>query len=244
MARQECPAYDTQSQRTRTMWNLPAPPGFRGIDSFSPVTTRHRHLPHWLQDGATYAVTFRQADALRRSRIEELRRVRQDWETRNPEPRDDSAWEEYAREFTRRVDAWLDEGAGSCLFRERSAVEVLAAALTKFHGQRYHTGAYAIMPNHVHLVIRPFLGEDLGMLLKGMKGSVAREIQRRTGATGDTLWQEESYDRIIRDEEHLARVIVYLGANPEKAGIGAEKDWRCWIAEDWAAAGWGFDLGK
>jgi len=97
------------------------------------------------------------------------------------------------------------------------------------------------MPNHAHLVIRPFAGEDLGLLLQGIKGAVARKIQRRAGATGETLWQEESYDRIIRDEEHLARVIAYTGANPEKAGLGHERDWRCWIATDWAAAGWGFE---
>ena len=223
------------------MWNLPGPEGFRGFDPSLPVTIRHRHLPHWRQDGATYAVTFRQADALPQSRIDELRRLRQDWEARHPEPREDAAWEEYAREFTRRVDAWLDEGAGSCVFRERDAVEILAAALTKFHGSRYHSGAYAIMPNHAHLVIRPFAGEELGQLLQGIKGAVAREIQRRAGTTGGTLWQEESYDRIIRDEEHLARVIAYTGANPEKAGLGHERDWRFWIATDWAAAGWGFE---
>jgi len=101
--------------------NLPAPEGFRGFDPSLPVTIRHRHLPRRRQEGATYAVTFRQADALPQSRIDELRRLRQDWQA-------------YAREFTRRVDAWLDEGAGSCVFRERDAVDLLATALTSFTG--------------------------------------------------------------------------------------------------------------
>ena len=35
------------------------------------------------------------------------------------------------------------------------------------------------------------------------------------------LWQEESYDRIIR-EEHLWRAIQYIGANPSKAGLSPE----------------------
>jgi len=206
------------------MWNLPAPAGFHGFDPQAPVTISHRHLPHWRQEGATYVVTFRQADSLPQIRLDELRRLRRDWEARNPERRGQVEWEEYARKFTRRVDGWLDEGFGSCVFRERAHVEVLAAALTKFHGVRYHLGAYALMPNHSHVVIRPFEGHELSGLLQGIKGAVAREIQRRSGTTGAKFWAQESYDRIIRDEEHLARVLVYRGENPVKAGLARERE--------------------
>jgi putative transposase len=61
------------------------------------------------------------------------------------------------------------------------------------------------------------------------------------GQTGGTALGPESYDRIIRDEEHLARVITYTGRNPARAGLGNERGWRCWVAEDWARAGWHFD---
>ena len=223
------------------MWNLPAPEGFRGLDPHAPVTIYHRHLPHWRQEGATYTVTFRQADSLPQSRLEELRRLRKNWEARHPEPRGEAEWEAYAREFTRRVDAWLDEGYGSCLFSERAHVDLLAEAMTRFHGNRYHTGAYAIMPNHCHLLIRPFAGEPFEKLLQSIKGVVSREIQWRRGRQGERLWEQESYDRIIRDEEHLAHAIDYIGRNPEQAGLGSERTWRCWIAPEWAEAGWHFD---
>jgi REP element-mobilizing transposase RayT len=222
-------------------WNLPAPPGFRGLDPGFPVTLYERHLPHWRQEGATYAVTFRQADSLPRVRIDELRRMRMDWEDRNPPPRSEETWRTYALEYTRRVNSWLDEGAGSCAFRSRENSEILADALTKFHGLRYHTGAFAIMPNHCHLVIRPFPGEKLEQLLKGMKGSVSRAIKLQQGQESASFWAQESHDRIIRDEEHLARVVVYTGANPAKAGFPHEREWRCWVAPDWVAAGWHFD---
>src|SRR5258707_12522120 len=50
------------------MWNLPPPPGFQGLHPDKPVTAYQRHLPHWRQDGATYFVTFRLADAESRPR--------------------------------------------------------------------------------------------------------------------------------------------------------------------------------
>jgi hypothetical protein len=46
-------------------------------------------------------------------------------------------------------------------------------------------------------------------------------------------------DRIIRDEEHLNRVIQYIGQNFAKAGI-PYASWFCWIHPDWKSIGWDF----
>jgi hypothetical protein len=48
--------------------------------------------------------------------------------------------------------------------------------------------------------------------------------------------QQESYDRIVRDEEHLYRVVQYIGRNPSMAGIPRER-WLRWIDPSWRAAG-------
>src|SRR5438270_11212711 len=66
------------------MWNLPAPPGFQGLDPDKPVTVYQRHLPHWRQDGATYFVTFRLADALPQSKLDELAELQAAWERQHP----------------------------------------------------------------------------------------------------------------------------------------------------------------
>ena len=62
------------------MWNLPTPPGFQGLYPDMPVTIYHRHLPHWRQDGATYFVTFRLADSLPQSKLDELATLKKEWE--------------------------------------------------------------------------------------------------------------------------------------------------------------------
>ena len=61
------------------MWNLPAPPGFRGFDEHRPVRFYRRHLPHWRQEGITYFVTFRLADALPQAKLRELAAMRKEW---------------------------------------------------------------------------------------------------------------------------------------------------------------------
>ncbi len=72
-----------------------------------------------------------------------------------------------------------------------------------------------------------------------MKSLTARHINEAHGEIG-SLWQEESYDRIIRDDEHLYRVIQYIGRNPANAGIPRDQ-WHRWINPEWIAAGWDFE---
>jgi hypothetical protein len=40
------------------------------------------------------------------------------------------------------------------------------------------------------------------------------------------FWQDESYDRVIRDSEEFDRVISYVLENPVKAGLVSE--WGKW----------------
>lgn len=218
----------------------PLPPGFCGLHPDKRIRIYTRHLPHWRQDGATYFATFRLADSLPEAKLVELRNLRAFWEHQHPEPRSEKDWEEYAREYTRRAEAWLDEGHGACYFRERRWADDLRERLHHFDGERYQLFCWVIMPNHCHLVIRPFDGWELEDLLGAMKGVTARHINAAVQGSGE-LWQQESYDRIIRDGEHLLKVIHYIGRNPAQANL-PRSSWFRWIAPAWQAAGWDFEL--
>jgi putative transposase len=221
------------------MINLETPPGFRGLHPELPVTVYHRHLPHRRQDGATYFVTFRLDDALPRCKIDELRALRRDWEARHPPPRSDQDWESYARQATVKAERWLDEGHGASYFAEPRFAEVLLEAILFFQDRRYFVSCFTIMPNHCHLVIRPFPSHTVETILQVCKGYTASRVNRLLERKG-TLWQEESYDRIVRDEEHLRKVVQYIGRNPKSAGI-SQKQWIRWIHPSWRQAGWGFE---
>jgi len=223
------------------MWNLPPPPGFQGLHPDKPVTVYMRHLPHWRQEGATYFVTFRLNDSLPRAKLDELEQVRREWEQQNPPPHTDAVLEQLAQESMRRVEHWLDQGMGSCRLKHPSAAKQVIDVMHHFDSQRYELGSYVVMPNHVHAIVRPLLcaEEPLERILQSWKRHAARQINRQMGVEGH-LWQEESFDRIIRDEEHLWRAIQYIAGNPGKAGLTRD---QCptWIRPEWVRLGWKFE---
>lgn len=221
-------------------WNLDPPLGFHGLRPDRPVTVHQRHLPHWRQAGATYFVTFRLADSLPQNRLSELRSFRDQWEGRNPPPRTDEQWDGLWKEYFLRVDGWLDEGTGSCRLRDARAITIVVDSLRHFDGERYELGCFVIMANHVHLVVRPFDEDDEGLsrITHSWKRHTSRKINKLFGLSGE-FWQGESFDRIIRDEEHLWRTIQYIGRNPAKAGMKTE-DCHAWISPAWEDLGWRF----
>ena len=219
-------------------FNLSAPPGFRGLQADVPMRFYHRHLPHWRQTGATYFVTFRLAGSIPQPQLRALKRWRERWEMAHPEPRCEADWAELARAITRKTEAWMDEGFGECVFRNRLLAAEMAKSLLHFQNERHFTSCFAVMPNHIHLVTKPLGRIELEEILESIKGFVSRKVNAVIGRSGP-LWEEESYDRIIRDQEHLFRVIQYIGRNPAKAGL-PNTEWVRWLHPDWVAAGWVF----
>jgi REP element-mobilizing transposase RayT len=223
------------------MWNLPAPPGFQGLHPDKPVTVYQRHLPHWRQDGATYFVSYRLADSLPQGKLDELACLKAEWERRHSGARPKAALEELARQVQERVERWLDQGMGSCLLKDPALAAFVTSAMHHFDGERYELGCYVVMPNHAHVIVRPLLPEahDLEAIVGSWKKYSARRLNREVRRTGE-LWQDESYDRIIRDEEHLWRAIQYIGSNPSRAGLPRESC-LLWIRPEWVALGWKFE---
>ena len=219
-------------------WNLPPPPGFCGLHNDLSLSDYQRHLPHWRQDGATYFVTFRLHDSLPQSKLQELEMFKADWRRRSPPPHSPGEAEQLTREVMRRVEAWLDQGMGSCLLRSGEVAAILADTLHCDDGREQELDCYVVMPNHVHALVRPLAPAELPLetILQRWKGKSSCLINRYLQRTG-TLWQRESFDRIVRDEEHLYRAIQYIGRNPKNAGL-LPTDFRLWIRPSWEDAGW------
>jgi type I restriction enzyme R subunit len=118
----------------------------------------------------------------------------------------------------------LDQCHGSCLLE--TAHSIVGRSLEFFHGQRVWLGDYVVMPNHVHVIIQPFPGVQLEEWLYSIKRFTSTEIARNCSLDARTvmrqghLWQTESFDRIVRDAEELARTRRYIANNPAKLRPG------------------------
>lgn len=229
-------------QMTNSRFHLDPPSGFCGFDPRKLISCYERNLPHWRQEGATYAVTFRLVDSLPQNKLNELKALRTEFElklkTAVCESAKDGIRRELVHQSIRKTEAWLDQGMGDCVLRTAKNREILREALFYFNDERYGIGAFVIMPNHVHILLRPYDGFDLGKILHSIKRESSRNINLEMERSG-SLWQDESHDRIVRDCQHLWRCLQYIGTNPEKSGLGCGEKLR-WVSEKWQACGWDF----
>ncbi|MBI2095064.1 MAG: transposase [Candidatus Omnitrophica bacterium] len=82
----------------------------------------------------------------------------------------------------------------------------------------YQIYGFCIMPDHVHLIIKPTERFDLSFVMKMIKGSFARKVNKLRDQKG-ALWQARYYDEVIRDQKQLWRQVEYVHQNPVVAGI-------------------------
>ncbi|MCI0366572.1 MAG: hypothetical protein L0Y44_12175 [Phycisphaerales bacterium] len=106
--------------------------------------------------------------------------------------------------------------------------EIVAKACRFWHGKRMTLHLATIMPDHVHLILQPLERTtaehetsswySLFDLLHSIKSFTSHEIQNLRGCCGP-LWQDESFDRIIRNDEEYLEKWNYVWTNPVKAGL-------------------------
>ena len=117
------------------------------------------------------------------------------------------------------MDKYLDSTqTGPRYLAQESLARVVVASLRRGvvlgHSE---LGAYAILANHVHVLLLPKILP--ARLLQSLKGSTARQANVILGRSGEMFWQAESYDHWVRNEEERQRIIAYIEENPVKAGL-------------------------
>lgn len=187
---------------------------------FGSVTIRDRgYLPHWEAEGACYFITFRLADSLPSAVSQAMHAERQLLAT--SAARRDLLEVERRRAqklSSRRLEALLDEGSGSCPLRNPAVAEIVSNALRFWKDKRYRLLAWVVMPNHVHVVLKLFPGEKLASIVHSWKSFTAREANRALRRRGE-FWEREYYDHLIRNENELQRAVDYVQRNPSAAGL-------------------------
>ncbi|MBZ5665565.1 MAG: transposase [Acidobacteriia bacterium] len=100
-------------------------------------------------------------------------------------------------------------------------------------GRKAVIHAVVIMPNHVHLLLTPLRDADgnlysLVEILQGMKGASAHSLNRALGRSGP-VWQEESFDHVLRSEESFAEKKEYIRQNPVRRGLVSRPEDYAWL---------------
>jgi REP element-mobilizing transposase RayT len=103
---------------------------------------------------------------------------------------------------------------------------------------RIHLYAAVIMPDHVHLLFLPLRDENdrpfaMVDILQCLKSTTAHRINKLLHVAGP-VWEEESFDHVLRSDESLQEKCEYIRQNPVKAGLVARpQDYRwLWIEPD------------
>ncbi|MFZ5915600.1 MAG: REP-associated tyrosine transposase, partial [Chloroflexota bacterium] len=126
-----------------------------------------------------------------------------------------------------------------------AARDVVLSALQFWNGQRLDLIAAVVMPDHVHAILSPLEKQpgvywDLSVLMHSVKSYSANEINQVENRRGETVWQSETYDHIVRNPEEYHRILSYIAHNPVKAGLAVspwDYEWF-WLHGGFERAGW------
>ncbi len=113
-------------------------------------------------------------------------------------------------------------------FDDEGYIEFLAllAQLPARFGTRVH--AYALMPNHFHLILEPGPA-GLGPAMQLLQGGYSRWLNARRGWDGP-VWRERFRSRLIDSDIYCAHLLAYLHLNPVNAGLADHVDSAEWTS--------------
>jgi len=116
--------------------------------------------------------------------------------------------------------------SGPLYLRQSETAAMLVEAIRYRDPGDYELHSFVVMPNHVHILVTPHA--SLSKTMQSLKRFTAREGNRLLGLTGQALWQDESYDRLVRDDREFERIERYIEMNPVSAGLVAEPEEFRW----------------
>ena len=101
------------------------------------------------------------------------------------------------------------------------------------NGKRICLHAAVVMPEHVHMLLMPMVDEQgwpyaMPAILKQIKGVSARSVNRLPGCSWP-VWQEESFDHVLRSTESFAEKLEHIRQNPVRRGLGLRPEDYQWL---------------
>jgi alanyl-tRNA synthetase/REP element-mobilizing transposase RayT len=151
-------------------------------------------------------------------------------------PHFERPWAKYMVNFSTRERRQLSSAARDV---------VLKSLLFGHEQRRYQLYAACVMPDHVHFLFEPQIKEQdkegkpvfwpLTEILQAIKSFTAHEINKAEGTKGQ-VWENESFDRMIRGDADLEEKFHYICRNPWDSGVVPGTEHYPWLWTPDAAA--------
>jgi alanyl-tRNA synthetase/REP element-mobilizing transposase RayT len=144
-------------------------------------------------------------------------------------PHFERPWAKYMVTFTTREHRKLSPA-------ER---DIILETILHDAGRKYELYAACVMPDHVHLLLEPQIEKEdtgdkplfyaLSDILQTLKSVSSHRINKAAGVKGQHVWENESFDRLIRSEHDLEEKFHYICRNPWDAAVAALDEDYQWL---------------
>ncbi|MGO9606983.1 MAG: transposase [Candidatus Binataceae bacterium] len=104
-------------------------------------------------------------------------------------------------------------------------------AIKHFDRERYDLEAFVVMDDHVYVIVYPGENQTLESIVASWKSFSSHLIQRSRKLAGP-LWQDEYFDRVIRNEKELKEKRDYILSNAFKRWPRLKSYHWMWPASD------------
>jgi REP element-mobilizing transposase RayT len=104
------------------------------------------------------------------------------------------------------------------------------------NGKKLVLHVAVVMPEHVHLLLTPLRDVNgwpipLAKILRLIKGTSARQVNQLLGRKGP-LWQDESFDHVLRSDESFIAKVEYIRQNPVRRGLARSPEDYPWVWQE------------
>ncbi len=206
-----------------------------------------RNLPHFQPSNAVYFITFRLAESLPKTVVEQLKKENEIIEKsiikiKDKSERGNAIYKQRKRYFAK-FDKLLDcSQSGALWLKNKDVATIVYDSIIFRDKKKYDLHCFCIMPNHVHLVFE--MGDEhvsriadstarngvssykVTKILQDLKKYTAAESNRIIIRRGQ-FWHRESYDHVVRNNREYLNIINYVVQNPVKAGLADNyKKWK------------------
>jgi REP element-mobilizing transposase RayT len=111
---------------------------------------------------------------------------------------------------------------------------ITLGALRHWDGLKWTVYAAVVMPDHVHIIAQPLQKSegggvfDLAEIIHSIKSFSVHQINRQRGSRG-SIWQDERFDRVVRNDLEFLEKWQYIINNPLKKELVQRPEDYTWL---------------